>query len=60
MKIYVITTGVIFALVTVVHLWRAVAEGPDLASDPGFILATIVPAAFTAWAWRVFRQMPRS
>ena len=60
MKVYVMTTGVIFGLVTLVHLWRAVVEGASLASQPGFVLATVVAAAFTVWAWRVLRHMPRS
>ncbi|HET6702521.1 MAG TPA: hypothetical protein VFH14_11995 [Gemmatimonadaceae bacterium] len=60
MKAYVTTTGVIFALLTVVHVWRAIEEGPGLAAQPAFILATVVSAAFAMWAVRVLRHTPRS
>ena len=60
MKVYVMTTGIIFGLVTLVHLWRVVVEGRGLASQPGFILATVVAAGFTVWAWRVFRPLSRA
>jgi hypothetical protein len=34
MKRYVITTGVVFGLLVVVHIWRVVEEGPAVAKDP--------------------------
>ena len=54
MKVYVIATGVVFGLLTVVHLWRLVEE-PHLASDPWFMLTTAVAAAFGVGAWRLVR-----
>jgi EamA domain-containing membrane protein RarD len=57
MKAYVATTGVMFALLVVVHVWRAVEEGPHLAKDPAYIVITILAAAMAFWAWRVFRTM---
>ena len=52
MKSYVVATGVIFALLTVVHVWRMIEE-PHLARDPWFILVTLVAAAFSVGAWRL-------
>ena len=60
MKAYVITTGTVFGLIVVAHIWRAIAEGPALARDPIFILVTIAPASLSVWAWRLLSLMPRS
>ena len=58
MKAYVMTTGTVFGLIVVAHIWRAIAEGPSLVKDPFFILATIVAISLSLWAWRVLRIMP--
>ncbi len=50
MKAYVVTTGVIFGLLVVMHVWRALAEGMSLAREPIFIAFTLVSAALSAWA----------
>jgi multisubunit Na+/H+ antiporter MnhF subunit len=55
MKTYIVSTGIVFGLLTLAHLWRIVEE-PHLASDPWFILVTIVAAALTFTAWRVARR----
>ena len=55
MKAYVITTGVVFGLLTVVHVWRIIVE-PHLATDPWFILVTLASAALCFGAWRVARR----
>ena len=60
MKAYVTTTGVVFGLITAVHIWRAMEEGPHLATDPWFVLITIAAAGLSLWAWRVLRRLPRS
>ena len=60
MKAYVITTGSVFALIAVAHVWRAIAEGPQLATDPVFIALTALALGFSVWAWRVLKAMPRS
>jgi hypothetical protein len=39
----------------VVHVWRVIEE-PHLASDPWFILATVVSAGLSVTAWRVARR----
>ena len=60
MKAYVVTTGAVFGLLVVVHIWRAVAEGPRIATDPWFILITALASGFCLWAWRVLRMMRTS
>jgi hypothetical protein len=58
MKAYVITTGVIFALITLSHILRIVAE-PHVATEPFFILLTVLSAALSIWALLVFRRLMR-
>lgn len=60
MKAYVITTGTVFGLIVVAHIWRAVAEGPDIANNPAYIILTVAAATLSLWAWRVLKAMPRS
>ena len=55
MKAYVMTTGVVFGLITLAHLLRVVEEGPHLARDPFFVVLTVLAAALSLWAWRVLR-----
>jgi hypothetical protein len=59
MKAYVMTTGILFGLLTVVHLWRALQEGARLATDPWYVLITLVAAALCAWACRLLRLSTR-
>ena len=56
MKAYLVTTGIIFALIGVAHILRAFAEGPRLAKDPFFILLTLLTFALSVWAWRLLRN----
>ena len=60
MKAYLITTGTVFGLITLAHVWRALAEGRRLATDPWFMLLTIVAAALSCWAWRLLSRSSRS
>jgi hypothetical protein len=53
MKVYVMTTGAVFGLVTMAHVWRAIEEGPHLASEPSFILLTAAAVALCLWACRL-------
>jgi hypothetical protein len=55
MKTYLISTGGLFGLITLVHLWRIVAEWPHLATDPWYLLLTAAAAALCLWAWRLLR-----
>lgn len=56
MKAYVITTGVIFGLLTVAHILRVVMGERHLATDPAFVLFTVLSAALAGWAWLVLRR----
>ncbi len=59
MRTYVMTTGVAFGLIVLAHVWRAVVEGPHVATDPVYIVATLVAAALSFWAWRLVRMSHR-
>jgi hypothetical protein len=59
MKAYVMTTGVMFGLLTLAHIWR-VTEEPHLASEPWYILITVAAAALCVWALRLLGRSPRS
>lgn len=56
MKAYIITTAGIFGLLTVAHLVRIVAER-QLATEPLFLVFTIVSAALCAWGLYVWRAL---
>ena len=58
MKAYVTTTGVVFGLLTVAHIWRAIEES-HLATDPWYVLITVAAAALSLWAWRVLWRASR-
>jgi hypothetical protein len=60
MKAYVMTTGAVFGLLVVAHIWRVIEEGPTLAKNPWYIAITIAAAALCLWAGRLFRLMTRS
>lgn len=50
MKAYVVTTGVVFGLIVVAHVWRVLVEGPALARDPVYILLTLAALALCLWS----------
>jgi hypothetical protein len=60
MKAYLLTTGTAFALITVAHIWRAIAESSRLARDPWFVLITLLTAGLSVWAWRLLRLSSRT
>ena len=60
MKAYVMTTGALFGLLVVVHIWRVIEEGPRLVRDPWYLLINLVAIGLCLWAVRVLRQVPRS
>ena len=60
MKAYLLTTGVLFGLIAIAHILRMIVEWPRLATDPWYLLLTLLAAALCVWAWRLFRQSPSS
>jgi hypothetical protein len=64
MKAYLITTGLIFGLIAVLHLLRDITERARLATDTGHYLFEaalgLVAAALAVWACRLFRAQSRS
>jgi len=63
MKAYLITTGVLFGLIAVMHILRAIAEWRLLSTDPGYFLGMgtlgIVAVGLSVWAWRLLRLQTR-
>lgn len=57
MKAYLITSGTIFALVALLHVWKAIDERGQLATAPGeyLFMASLggLAGALAAWAWRL-------
>jgi hypothetical protein len=60
MKAYLITTGAVFALLTLAHLVRMVIEGGHVAMDPVFAIFTIISASLCVWALMLLRKSTRS
>jgi hypothetical protein len=58
-KTYVMLTGIVFGLITLAHVWRAIEEGPHVL-NPWWILITIVTAALSIWAFRLVRPAKSS
>ncbi len=59
-KAYLMTTGTVFGLITLAHIWRVIEEGRHLATEPFFVLLTVSTAVMCGWAWRLLRLLPRS
>lgn len=55
MKTYVITTGIVFGVLTLAHIWRAIVER-QMATDPFFIGVTVLAAFLAIWAGIVLRR----
>ena len=53
MKAYVMTTGAVFGLLTLAHIWRVIEEEPNLAKEPWYVLITVATAALCLWAVRL-------
>ena len=50
MKTYVVTTGILFGLLTLAHVLRIMYESRALARDPAYMLITTATAALSVWA----------
>jgi hypothetical protein len=62
MKAFLITTGILFGLMALVHIWRAIAEWPHSDAGVGFVLGMAaliaVPGALSGWAWWCLWKLP--
>lgn len=56
MKAYLITTGTVFGLIAAAHIWRAVAEWPQVTKEPVFIVLTFLAAGLCIWAFRLLKR----
>jgi hypothetical protein len=56
MRAYVITSGILFALVVAAHIARMLAESAALARDPSYLLLTLAAAAMSIWAFSTLRR----
>jgi hypothetical protein len=59
MKAYVITTGAVFGLLTLAHIWRAIVER-RVATEPWWVLITLIAAALCVWAIWLLWRWPRA
>lgn len=59
MRTYLMTTGLLFGSIAVLHIWRVIVE-PHLATHAWYLLLTLLAAALAVWAWRLFRIQARS
>ena len=55
MKVFLAVTAVLFGLITIVHVWRAMVE-PSVRA-PWFIAITIVAALLCIWSIRLLMMM---
>jgi hypothetical protein len=53
MKAYLITTGILFAVITVAHVWEVVDRHRLVASDTLVLAASV---GLSVWAWRLVRR----
>lgn len=58
MRAYVITTAIIFALITISHLVRMTVE-PRVLTEPIYVLLTLLSAALAIWAILLLRRPSR-
>jgi hypothetical protein len=58
MRTYLATTGILFALLVVAHVWRMALE-PTLARDPWFLVFSVLAAGLSVWAISLLRRAPR-
>jgi len=49
MRAYVVTTGIIFGLITAAHIWRMVDEWRR-ASEPWYMALTLAAAGLCVWS----------
>ena len=61
MKAYLATTGVLFAVLAVLHVWRLVAEWPGIRAEFWIIAGgSILSAVLALWALKLLLASKRS
>lgn len=60
MRTYVITTGAMFGLLVIAHIWRMIEENAELATDPAYLAITVAAAALCLWAVRLVTRSSRA
>ena len=58
LKAYVVTTGLIFGVITLAHLWRMAVEWQRVVSEPFYLFLTVLAAALCGWAFSLVRERP--
>ena len=58
MKAYLAISGVLFLIVTAMHVMRAFEE-PNLARAPWFVLMTVGTGVLSVWALRLYQKAMR-
>ena len=53
MRAYLGLTAALFGLLTIAHVWRIIVES-SLATDPWFLLTTILSTLLCGWGSRLF------
>lgn len=59
MRCYVIATGIVFAIIFVLHIARIFAEGTWLLREPMFILTSVLSLGMAIWAVVLIIKRPR-
>jgi hypothetical protein len=59
MKAYLITTGTLFGVLALVHIWRVISTEPQLATDPWYVLVTVIAVLMSFWAFALLRLATR-
>jgi tellurite resistance protein TehA-like permease len=60
MKAYLMTTGTVFGLIVLAHVWRLFEEGLHPATEVPFVMLTVVSAALGTWAWLLLARHNRA
>lgn len=60
MRIYVLITGLIYGIITVLHAWRVIQEGTGKLHDPWFLGFTILSVVMALWAWLILRARSKA
>jgi hypothetical protein len=55
MKAYLITTGTVFGLLALAHVWRVIGESRSLGVDPWLVAITLISAGMSVWAFRLLK-----